>query len=66
MRDLNRIPATIENFQKLWQKYPDFRFGQLFDFIKDEAYNKYHIDPFFIEEKEWNEVIIYLLNYRAK
>lgn len=62
MRNLNRIPITTDLFQKLWQKYPDLRFGQLFDWIRNEAYNKYHIDPFFIEEDEWNKIIEEMLS----
>lgn len=57
MRDKNRIYKTLLLFMKLWEKYPDFRFFQLVSYIAGEAYNKYKVDPFFIEEDKWNEIL---------
>ncbi|MCK9482340.1 MAG: hypothetical protein M0R38_11360 [Bacteroidia bacterium] len=57
MRDIKRIPITIDKLQKVWEKYPDLRFGQLASFIFQEAENITTMDPFFIEEQHWNEVL---------
>jgi uncharacterized protein YihD (DUF1040 family) len=29
MRDPNRIPGVLQEVQKLWEKHPDLRLGQL-------------------------------------
>jgi uncharacterized protein YihD (DUF1040 family) len=29
MRDPNRIPVVLERLEKVWEKHPDLRFGQL-------------------------------------
>lgn len=57
MRNKDRIYETIWLFTRLWSKLPDFRFFQLVSYIAGEGYNKYKIDPFFIEEDKWNEVL---------
>ena len=62
MREIIRIDYTLDNIKTLWKKHPDLRFGQLFDLLRMEAYNKYHIDYFFLEEDQWNEVITSLLD----
>ena len=29
MRDVNRIPQTLQELQKVWEQFPDLRLGQL-------------------------------------
>ncbi len=36
MRDPNRISQILEELQRIWQKYPDLRLGQLLGNASDE------------------------------
>lgn len=45
MRDINRIKPFLEKFEELWEKYPDWRFGQL-------VVNMFGNDPFYIEDEQ--------------
>ena len=45
MRDPNRIGPTLEVIRQLWEKYPDWRLGQL-------VFNLAGRDPFYIEDDE--------------
>lgn len=47
MRDPNRIKSFLLELEKIWQKYPDLRFGQFITNI----FSKLEIDPFFIEDE---------------
>ena len=39
MRDLDRVKVIIEHLQKLWEAYPDMRFGQLIEnFVVEPKY----------------------------
>lgn len=49
MRDKSRIKPFLEQVEKLWLKYPDYRFGQLIYLLSDELGR----DIFFPEEDEW-------------
>lgn len=49
MRNPNRIKPFLEEVERLWNKVPDWRFGQL---ICNIPYNR---DPFFLEEDEFLE-----------
>ena len=53
MRDKNRIKPFLNKLEELWLKYPDYRFGQLFSLLNGGV----SIDPFYVEEDEWEEVI---------
>lgn len=46
MRDPKRIPEVLEELRKLWEKYPDLRFGQLLVNLPFKS------DPFFMEDDE--------------
>jgi len=35
MRDPNRIPEVLELIRQLWEKYPDWRLGQLLVNVSD-------------------------------
>jgi len=49
MRNPERIPKVLRELQKIWEKYPDWRLGQL-------IYNIPGLDPFFIEDYDLIEV----------
>ena len=53
MRDKRRIRPFLNKLEELWLKYPDYRFGQLFNLL----HRGVSIDPFYVEEDEWEEVI---------
>jgi hypothetical protein len=55
MRDKKRIPILLKELEKLWNKYPDFRFGQLIVniFSTQDEYK----DAFFPEDDKWLEWI---------
>lgn len=46
MRDPKRIPLVLEELRKLWEQYPDWRFGQLLVNLPFER------DPFHMEDDE--------------
>lgn len=48
MRSKARIKPFLAELEKLWKKYPDFRFWQLVLLLNDE----FDRDPFFMEEDE--------------
>lgn len=47
MRDISRIPRTLETIEHYWLKVPDWRFGQLIENIKTFSGIE---DLFFIED----------------
>ena len=51
MRDSNRIKPFMEKIEKLWLKYPDYRFGQLIMVIAKT--NEQNPKLFNIEEDEF-------------
>ena len=53
MRDKNRIKPFLLEVEKLWEKNPDLRFGQLIYLVVGELGR----DIFFPEEDEWLEAI---------
>ena len=57
LRDPNRIKPFLENLEKLWLRYPDYRFGQLIYLLAGEIGQ----DIFFPEEDDWMEHINNLL-----
>ena len=46
MRDSNRIPAFCYKLAKLWEEFPDWRFGQLISNLTDRK------DIFYIEDED--------------
>ena len=52
MRDIKRIKPFLEEIEKLWEKVPDWRFGQLII----NVLKKKKKDPFFYEEEEMLEL----------
>ena len=52
MRDINRIKPFLEEIEKLWEKVPDWRFGQLIVNVLGTCKK----DPFFYEEEEMLEL----------
>ena len=45
MRNPNRIPQILQEIQKIWEKYPDFRLGQLIsNAFRDGGDNFYFIE----------------------
>lgn len=52
MRDIKRIKPFLEEIEKLWEKVPDWRFGQLIINVLGTCKK----DPFFYEEEEMLEL----------
>ena len=52
MRDVKRIKPFLEEIEKLWEKVPDWRFGQLIVNVLGTCKK----DPFFYEEDEMLEL----------
>ena len=52
MRDINRIKPFLEEIEKLWEKVPDWRFGQLIVNVLGTCKK----DPFFYEDDEMLEL----------
>ena len=50
MRDPNRIPEILKRLEKLWQKYPDLRLGQLISNVFADPYD--FEDEYFMDELE--------------
>lgn len=53
MRDPNRIHEVMWKFEKLWQKYPDWRLTQLICNMQSAMRN----DMFYVEDDDFVEVI---------
>ncbi len=53
MRNINRIKPFLNELEKLWEAYPDLRFGQLVYLLAE----KLDCDIFFPEEERWLEAI---------
>jgi len=53
MRDPKRIPIILKEIERMWQKYPQLRLGQL---IKSVEVNP-TIDVFYIEDRELIELL---------
>ncbi len=52
MRDIKRIKPFLEEIEKLWEKVPDWRFGQLIMNVLGTCKK----DPFFYEDDEMLEL----------
>lgn len=51
MRSPSRIKIFCERLTAVWQRFPDWRFGQLVENVFQDLQQ----DPFFIEDKEMIE-----------
>ena len=51
MRDKNRIKPFLERLEKVWNKVPDWRFGQLMC----NVLNSMRKDPFYVEDDKMIE-----------
>ena len=59
MRNPNRIPEILATLKQAWEKFPDWRFGQLIENLKiDIGVN----DLFYIEDDELVEKIVDLFD----
>jgi len=50
MRDVKRIPKIMERLQKIWERYPDMRLGQLIENVFPNTYKDY-ISAYYIEDE---------------
>lgn len=63
MRNKNRIPEFTKELERMWQYYPDWRFGQLMINFLNYVASEHNHDPFFTEE---TEMLKYLKEYEKK
>lgn len=54
MRDISRIPRMIERLERLWIRFPDWRFGQLIENIKSFSGKE---DLYYMEDDEFEKLI---------
>lgn len=54
MRDITRIPRTLEILEHYWLKVPDWRLGQLIENLKDFSGKP---DLFYVEDDELIKII---------
>jgi len=54
MRDVKRIPQILERLQKIWEKHPELRLGQL---IKNVFPDRYPDLIYLIEDEQFIEKI---------
>lgn len=54
-RDPNRIPGILGLLQRGWEKYPDWRLGQLFENIKSYSGKE---DLFYVEDEMMEQLIV--------
>ena len=54
MRDIARIPRTLEILEHYWLKVPDWRLGQLIENLKDFSGKP---DLFYVEDDELIKII---------
>jgi len=53
MRDINRIKPYMERLQRVWEDYPDFRFGQLLMNLLGDVQEEVGMDLFYVEDEEF-------------
>lgn len=61
MRKLSRIKKILGMLEKLWNEYPDMRFGQLlenFIFFKGERGDSTSVSIFYQEDDETEAILI--------
>lgn len=56
-RDPQRIVDIMEIFMRVWERYPDIRFGQLISNILSTSTAYRNTDIFYIEDDKWLEMI---------
>lgn len=57
MRDINRIPISLQRLEKLWRLMPDQRLGQFMSNMLGIYYNETKRDPFFPEDDDFFTVL---------
>ena len=57
MRDPDRIHTFLEQIEDLWKKNPDLRFGQIISNVLNIRNGQCDLDPFYIEEDKFIELI---------
>jgi len=50
MRDPKRIPKILKEIEKVWEKYPDMRLGQLITNVIEEEFLFYIEDESLVKE----------------
>ncbi len=65
MRDINRIRPFCDRLALVWEKVPDWRFGQLMVNLLGDYVSKEHRDPFFPEDDELIRFFECALNERC-
>jgi len=60
MRDPNRIKPYCDTLATIWGMVPDWRLGQLMINAIEAYKEKYHYDPFYMEDQDF---LMYLFNY---
>ena len=53
MRDPKRIANYMARLQRLWEDYPDFRFGQFLINFLGEVQHEVGMDLFYVEDEEF-------------
>lgn len=57
MRDPERIPEFMETIQEMWERHPDWRFGQLIFNVFDGIWDTTEPKFFYIEDDQLLKVI---------
>ena len=52
MRDPKRIPRILSELQRIWEKYPELRLGQLLENAKYENNSEIKVDLFYLEDDD--------------
>lgn len=53
MRDPKRIDGHMRRLQRIWEDYPDFRFGQLLMILLGDVQKEVGMDLFYVEDDEF-------------
>ena len=57
MRDRNRIDFFLIEFGELWKKFPDLRFGQLIENLRDYYEDQTKRDFYYIEDEDFLKIL---------
>ena len=63
MRDINRIDPFLEVLGKLWKLFPDLRFAQVVNLLKNSGG---WYDMFYVEDNKVLEVMNKLIEYEEE
>lgn len=53
MRNPKRIDGYMRRLQRIWEDYPDFRFGQLLMILLGDVQKEVGMDLFYVEDDEF-------------